>query len=174
MKKILSLLLVVFSVGLMLPSCGEGKAEREARIREEARLEERARLEEQAKQAQLERERERAERERERAERERERKAAVYGTWKCNDAFGAEWVIEINEDNTIRMSSDGIIRGAGSLYQIEPSIWINTSSNPPIVFPNMKEGFSGFGVISDGYLYWDVDAYKAKNPSKRLSIRKVS
>lgn len=169
MKK-LSLLFVVFSIGLLLSSCGENKKEQEARIKEEIRVEERARLSEEAR---LKEERARRERE-EREERERQQKAAVYGTWTCTDAFGAVWKIVINEDETVSMSSGGVTRGAGYLQQTSPSIWIGTSSNPPIVFPNMEAGFSGFGVISDGYLYWDVDASRSKNSAQRLSIRKVN
>ena len=85
MNKILSLLLIVFSVGLIMPSCGESKAEKEARIR----------------QAEI--------------ERQEKRKNSLYGTWELTDAVGRTWNIIIKDDNKVEVLTNGQPTKYGSI-----------------------------------------------------------
>ena len=100
----------------------------------------------------------------------------IAGTYEVIDKFGSKWIIILNSDESVnihREGSDVVAYGSWDDDHYDGGIWLRMDEIPRIVFPNMEEGFRGYGDINGDYLYREVNSAKSKNPNQRLQLRKI-
>lgn len=99
------------------------------------------------------------------------------GKYEFTDIVDHTFVLSINDDKTAQL----VVKGESNIFY--GSIFINTISGemeiyfdelPEIVFPSTECGRGRMYVpLSADYIYKDGLAIDAKNPQKRLPIKKV-
>lgn len=98
------------------------------------------------------------------------------GTYQFTDKAGKVWIVNIKDDETATMN----IKGNSYMYYAEwddspygvPLLQFGWDDSPYALFPSGKEGMS-YACIDDGYIYCSNTAFSAKNPRKRLPIKKI-
>lgn len=99
----------------------------------------------------------------------------ITGTYKFTDALNQQWTLTLNNDNSatlVKGSSESIIYGSWDEYGEKNPVSIDFEA--AIAFPNKIRGlFAGRGYLKNGYLYPKLDAARAKDPNKRLAIKKI-
>ena len=97
-------------------------------------------------------------------------------TYEIVDKSNEKWLIILNEDKTLHIHKSGsdVIHYGSWSGPYSGSIWLimDYDERPRIVFPNTEE-FTVMGAINGDYLYSSVDGAKAKNPNKRLQLKKI-
>lgn len=100
----------------------------------------------------------------------------IVGVYKVIDKLGRVWIFTLNSDESATVSvegSDAVGYGSWDDGHYDNGIWFDFEEEPRIIFPNMKEGFSGHGDMNSGYLYRSVNAAKSKDPHQRLEMKKI-
>lgn len=100
------------------------------------------------------------------------------GTWEFTDNADNVWEVILNSDETCTMGikgNEGVAYGSWeklNFMNYTPDLTF-PDEKPVVCFPDyeMKGIYSPH--IIDGYIYKDWQAAKAKNPKKRLPIKKV-
>lgn len=110
-------------------------------------------------------------------DREDNAKRNAIGTYEVTDEIGNTWVIELKEDETATMHQKGdgyLVYGSW-----DPTNYLDYApgleffdERPILFFPSGEESLF-LPHIVDGYLYEDGSSAQAKNPRKRLSVKKV-
>lgn len=100
------------------------------------------------------------------------------GTYITTDKAGQTFVLELKGDNTATLTK----KGTDDVFYCSWSYWVLSSEahvdlvfsdNPPmLVFDGGYSDRMYCPKMVDGWLYHDDDARKAKNPKRRLSIKK--
>ena len=103
------------------------------------------------------------------------------GTYEFTDEINNTWVLKLNSDETATIQ----LKGSDSPAYGSWSDWwaINNGNHlihlsfddqkPKVWFPAGEETCSYLNIINDGYIYFRDDDAKAKNPRKRLTLKKV-
>lgn len=98
---------------------------------------------------------------------------------------GNEWIIHVNKDNTIRIwkksNPKDIIYGSNGnpFFESDGEIYIDADDfnfkfkNESGNILDSEDCFGWHGVIIGKWFYIDSDAAKAKNPTKRIAVRKI-
>ena len=99
------------------------------------------------------------------------------GTYEFTDEAGNTWQIILNSDETALFEPQG---GGSKRYgswdylpYYFPCLNISHDESPTIYFPDGPDSWIDYVCITDGYLYASNIAAKAKNPNKRLPIKKI-
>ena len=110
-------------------------------------------------------------------EREDNAKREAVGTYEVTDEIGNTWVIELKEDETATIHQKGdsyLVYGSW-----DPTNYLDYApgleffdERPILYFPSGKESLFLPNIV-DGYLYDDGSSAQAKNPRKRLPVKKV-
>lgn len=97
------------------------------------------------------------------------------GTYKVTDEAGVIWTIVLNADETVTFETEGGSKYYGSWdifpYKF-PCMSFGWDEWPYLYFPSGREDVY-HGCIKDGYFYSSNTAASAKNPNKRLPIKKI-
>lgn len=96
------------------------------------------------------------------------------GEYEFTDANKKTWILTINPDNTATIRTKEMAYGSWRcLKDVDYSPWIIFSEDAPtICFEGGEQ--KGYSLqIFDGYIYHTPEAAQAKNPNKRLKIKKV-
>lgn len=99
------------------------------------------------------------------------------GTYEMVDEIGNTWVIKLNSDETATMG----LKGGNEVAYASWDLVNYLDYNPGLKFDDERmsvyfpsgEGKPFLPCIKDGYFYLDPDATQAKNPRKRLPIKKI-
>ena len=98
------------------------------------------------------------------------------GTYKFTDNAGNTWVLTLNDDETAQIKRGNELH-YGSWYDYENinRMYIDFAYDdaPVISFPFGQQRGILMAISKDGYIYADMDARNAKNPRKRLPIKKI-
>lgn len=105
-----------------------------------------------------------------------ERGSRFTGKYQFVDKAGKVWIVNLKDDETATMN----IQGDSYMYYAEwddspygvPLLRFGWDDSPYASFPSGKEGMS-YACIDDDYIYCSNSAFSAKNPRKRLPIRKI-
>ena len=108
---------------------------------------------------------------------------ALTGLYMVGDK-NSVWFIQVNDDETLRAwrqdspkdikygSWDKFFSDDGEIVlDIDGFDYIFTNEQGDVL--NSEDAFGFEGVIKDGWFYLDRDAIKAKNPTKRIKIKKI-
>jgi hypothetical protein len=105
-----------------------------------------------------------------------EEESNIPGTYEVTDEIGQTLIFTLKKDNTATVK----IKGEEGTYYCswEPNdnndISLDFSDEPPALMFNGGITETMYcPEISDGWLYYNYDALKAKNPKRRLPIRKI-
>ena len=97
------------------------------------------------------------------------------GTYEVTDAVGDTYTIVLNSDEsaTFTNSRGGVRYGSWRDFPYDaPKLTFSYGETPVIFFSGGESGLDN-AIIADGYIYSSNIEYRAKNPKKRLEIRKV-
>lgn len=98
------------------------------------------------------------------------------GTYEFTDTYNRTWVLTLKDDESVTVSAkgdDGIYYGSWNDFPYDvPCLSFGWKESPIIAFPDEDEDIS-YGIITNEYIYASNTAYKAKNPNKRLPIKKT-
>lgn len=105
------------------------------------------------------------------------------GTYELTDKLGQSFVLTLEDDETGKATIQGEVYYCSWKFRKTPlkpfsgylELRFSPNKNnalPTLVFEG-GTGDIGFACIRDGWLYYDHSALEAKNPSLRLSIKKV-
>lgn len=103
--------------------------------------------------------------------------AGITGTYEVTDKIGQTMVITLKEDKTATVTLDGkTYYCSWNRYANigDGEVEVSFSDDPPaLVFEGgVAETMYGPEILG-GWLYYDYTARKAKNPNRRLQIKKV-
>lgn len=102
--------------------------------------------------------------------------SSYVGTYKFTDKTNKTWVLSLNSDKTAQIKSgDELHYGSWEEYESLNTMYISFDYDdaPMIYFPFGSERGMMISMSDDGYIYASVDAKDAKNPRKRLPIKKI-
>ncbi len=106
--------------------------------------------------------------------------SSAAGTYEFSDRVST-WVLELNDDgsaNIYNKKGNGSSKIYGSWeewdYRGRQGIGLSFDDKQPQVWFPSEESILMYPQISDGYIYYDYRALKAKNPELRLSIKKLN
>lgn len=98
------------------------------------------------------------------------------GTYKFTDKANQTWTLTLNKDKTAQIKSGDVLHyGSWTEYTSTNVMYISFDYEdaPMIYFPFGPDRGTMIAISKDGYIYESIDAKKAKNPRKRLPIRKI-
>lgn len=98
------------------------------------------------------------------------------GKYQFTDKAGIVWIINLKDDETATMN----VKGDSFMYYAEwddspygvPLLQFGWDEAPYANFPSGKEGMH-YTCIDDDYIYCSNTAFSAKNPRKRLPVKKI-
>ena len=98
------------------------------------------------------------------------------GTYQFTDKAGKVWIVNIKDDETATIK----VKGESFTYYAEwddfpygvPCLQFGFDDAPYANFPSGKEAMH-YACIDDNYIYESNSAFSAKNPRKRLPIKKI-
>lgn len=104
------------------------------------------------------------------------------GTYEFTDAAGQKWTLKLNSDDTATLESKGnIYYGSWEIYGVTklPTTHFEEWDKINMKFPDSDNMDSIYMTIdiANGYIYGGDTGgrtYKAKNPRKRLEIKKIN
>ena len=102
--------------------------------------------------------------------------SSYVGTYKFTDESNKTWVLSLNSDKTAQIKSgDELHYGAWDEYESLNTMYIRFDYDDAsmIYFPFGENRGTLMAISKDGYIYASVDAKDAKNPRKRLPIKKI-
>lgn len=104
--------------------------------------------------------------------------SSIVGTYQFTDELNHTWVLVANTDETATISTkDGNNLCYGSWHDFrvnDDGIDFSFTDEVPVVyFPSGSERCMSFNLRDDGYIYRSRSDAKAKNPRKRLPVKKV-
>lgn len=99
------------------------------------------------------------------------------GKFEMTDEAGQVFIITVNADETATIElQGGSFKGYGSWNDFPydyPDLSFSRDDSPNIYFPSGKEHYFPGLILCEGWAYDGSSAFKAKNPNKRLPIKKI-
>lgn len=103
--------------------------------------------------------------------------SSYVGTYKFTDESNKTWVLSLNSDKTAQIKSgDELHYGSWEDHEMINTMYIKFDYDdaPIVYFPLGGERGTMMAISKDGFIYKDMDAKDAKNPRKRLPIKKLN
>ena len=102
--------------------------------------------------------------------------SSFVGIYKFKDEANKTWILSLNSDGTAQIKSgDELHYGSWKDYAVINSMHIkfDLEDVPLIHFPYGQHRGTLMELSKNGYLYAHPDAKEAKNPRKRLPVKKI-
>ena len=101
--------------------------------------------------------------------------AIIYfeGTYKFTDKANQTWTLTLNKDKTAQIKRGNELHYGSWEESSIMYIRFDYEDAPMIYFPFGPDRGTMIAISKDGYIYESIDAKEAKNPRKRLPIKKI-
>ncbi len=95
------------------------------------------------------------------------------GTYKFTDKANQTWTLTLNKDKTAQIKRGNELHYGSWEESSTMYIRFDYEDAPMIYFPFGPDRGTLIAISKDGYIYESIDAKEAKNPRKRLPIKKI-
>ena len=95
------------------------------------------------------------------------------GTYKFTDNANQTWTLTLSKDKTAQIKRGNELHYGSWEESSIMYIRFDYDDAPMIYFPFGPEQGTLMSISKDGYIYESIDATEAKNPRKRLPIKKI-
>lgn len=107
---------------------------------------------------------------------ERGNSKGFVGTYQFTDEYNTTWTLNLKRDESVTVKAkgqNGEYYGSWDEFPYDvPCLSFGYKDSPIVAFPTGDENLD-YGIITNEYIYASNVAYKAKNPQKRLPIKKI-